>query len=257
MRYLTECAKKNHVSSVGEFVADFEKAICQHTKARHAVACVNGTSGLHTALRLCGVGSKDEVIVPTLTFIAPINAVKYLGAEPIFMDCDDFMNIDYVKVKEFCRRECRMTKGGLKNTRTGRMIKAIVPVHVFGNPCRMEEIMRVARQYRLKVIEDAAEGFGASYTQGEYRGRFDGTIGDFGVYSFNGNKIITSGGGGAIITGNRKLADKARYLIGQAKDDFARNSQGNRLQFPSEQLARRIWFGTTRNVAQIYRDKET
>jgi perosamine synthetase len=218
-QYIKKCIDTNWVSSSGKFVVDFEDAICKYTKVKFAVACVNGTSGLHVALKICGVGGGDEVIVPTLTFIAPVNVVKYVGAEPVFMDCDNYLNIDCFKLREFCSRECQLTKSGLKNKKTGRIIKAVIPVHIFGNPCDMEEIVKIARQYRLKVIEDATESLGSYYTAGIYKNKFTGTVSDIGVYSFNGNKIITSGGGGMIVANNRFLAEKARYLVNQAKDD--------------------------------------
>jgi len=223
LHYIKKCIDTNWVSSSGKFVVDFEDAICKYVKVKFAVACVNGTCGLHIALNICGIGRADEVIVPTLTFIAPVNAVKYLGAEPIFMDCDNYMNIDCVKLREFCSKECRITKAGLKNKKTGRIIKAVIPVHVFGNPCDMEEIMKIARQYRFKVIEDATESLGSYYTAGAYKNKFTGTVSDIGVYSFNGNKIITTGGGGMIVTNDRILSEKARYLTNQAKDDSVRN----------------------------------
>jgi perosamine synthetase len=157
-----------------------------------------------------------------VTFIAPVNAVRYLGAEPVFMDCDSFMNIDPAKVGEFLRSECRPAKGGVVNRRTGRRIKAILPVHIFGNPCDMRAIMDIARRYGLKVVEDATESIGSSYTTGKYKGRFTGTIGDFGVFSFNGNKIITTGSGGMIVTNDKRMAEKAGYLTTQAKDDGVR-----------------------------------
>lgn len=223
LQYIKECIDANWVSSSGEFVVDFEDAICKYTKVKFAVACVNGTSGLHIALNICGVGEGDEVIVPTLTFIAPVNVVKYVGAEPVFMDCDEYLNIDAVKVEEFCRLECRMTKKGLKNKTSGKSIKAIIPVHIFGNPCDMEKIMAIAKKYKLKVIEDATESLGSYYTKGKFAGQFTGTIGDIGVYSFNGNKIVTTGGGGMIVTNNRIVSEKARYLTNQAKDDSVRS----------------------------------
>ncbi|MFA6355668.1 MAG: LegC family aminotransferase [Candidatus Omnitrophota bacterium] len=221
-KYVRECLDTNWVSSAGKFVEKFESAICGKFGAKRAVACMNATSGLFLALKVAGVGPRDEVIVPDLTFISPVNAVRYLGAEPVFMDCDDHMNIDPEKVDEFCRKECRAASKGLVNKRTGRPVKAIVPVHIFGNPCDMNRIMPIAKKYRLKVIEDAAESIGASYTKGTYSGRFTGTIGDLGVYSFNGNKIITIGGGGMVVSNNIALAEKARYLANQAKDDPVR-----------------------------------
>lgn len=219
LEYVKKCIDTNWVSSSGESVTEFENSISKYVKAKFAVACINGTSGLYIALGLCGVGRKDEVIVPTLTFIAPVNVIKYLGAEPVFMDCDDYMNIDCQKLRQFCANECILTRLGLKNKKTGRIIKAVIPVHIFGNPCDMEEIMRIARQYKLKVVEDATESLGSSYSGGEFAGRFTGTIGDLGVYSFNGNKIITTGAGGMIVSNNKAIAEKARYLTNQAKDD--------------------------------------
>lgn len=221
-RYVKKCIDTAWVSTAGEFVQKFEQEICEYTSSKHAVACMNGTSGLFIALKLSDVGPGDEVLVPDLTFIAPINAIKYTGAEPVFMDCDDFMNIDPVKIREFVIAGCVKTKKGLKNKKTGKLIKAIMPVHVFGNPCDMESLMFLAKEYGLKVIEDATESLGSYYTKGKYKGKYTGTIGDFGVYSFNGNKIITTGGGGMIVTSSQKLAHKAEYLTNQAKDDAIR-----------------------------------
>lgn len=222
-KYINKCLNSNWVSSAGPLVEKFEEAVCKYTKAKHAVACVNGTSGLFIALKLCGAGPLDEIIVPTLTFIAPVNVIRYLGAEPVFMDCDSFMNLDVDKLEEFCAKECRMTKNALRNKKTGRIIKAVVPVHVFGNPCNMAAIMRIAKKFNLKVVEDATESLGSYYTEGAYRGKFTGTIGDFGVYSFNGNKIITTGSGGMIVSNHKELTSKARYLVNQAKDDPVRS----------------------------------
>lgn len=221
-KYVRKCLDTGWVSSAGGFVETFEQKICDFTGARSAAAVVNGTSGLQVALQLAGVQAGDEVIVPTLTFIAPINAVRYLNAEPVFMDCDDFMNIDPVKTAEFLETRCRKTPKGTINITTGRRVKAVLPVHIFGNPCDMAAIMPLARKYGLKVIEDATESLGAYYTTGKYKGKHTGTIGDFGVYSFNGNKIITTGSGGMLVTPDKKMAEKAKYLTTQAKDDAVR-----------------------------------
>lgn len=240
MKYLKECIDTNWVSSAGKFVGKFEDLICKFTKAKNAIACINGTAGLFIALKLSGVGAGDEVIVPTLTFIAPVNCVNYLWADPVFMDCDDFMNLDPEKLREFCRRECVITKLGLKNKKSGRIIKAVIPVHIFGNPCDMEVIIKIAKEYKLKVIEDATESFGSYYTKGACKGRFTGTIGDFGVYSFNGNKIITTGGGGMIVTDNEKSAYRAKYLMNQAKDDavsYIHNEVGYNFRLTNIQAA--------------------
>lgn len=219
LKNVTECIASGWISSAGGFVNRFESAVAKFSHSKYAVSCINATAGLFIALKLSGVRENDEVVVPALTFIAPVNTVKYLAAEPVFMDCDDYLNLDVHKLNDFCLRECRLTKSGLQNKKSGRIVKAVVPVHVFGNPCDMEGIMQVAKKYKLKVIEDATESFGAYYTKGTYRNRFTGTIGDFGVYSFNGNKIITTGGGGMIVTGKKNTAENARYLTNQAKDD--------------------------------------
>jgi len=218
-KYVKECLDSGWVSSAGKFVEIFEQKICAYTRARYATACINGTAGLLVGLRIAGVESGDEVIVPTVTFIAPVNAVKYLNAEPVFMDCDDYLNMDVEKLEEFCKECCCMSSNGLRNKKTRRLIKAIIPVHIFGNPCDMQAIMGVARKYGLKVIEDATESLGSFFFAGKYANRFTGTIGDMGVYSFNGNKIITTGGGGMIVTDNPLFARKAKYLTTQAKDD--------------------------------------
>lgn len=221
-KYVKECLDEGWVSSAGSFVNKFEDAVCKFVRVPYAVACVNGTSGLFIALRILGVGIGDEVIVPTLTFIAPVNVVRYTGAEPVFMDCDEYMNIDAEKVEKFCCLECKVTKKGLINKKSGRLIKAIIPVHIFGNPCNMEKIITVARKYKIKIIEDATESLGSCYAKGKLAGQFTGTIGDIGVYSFNGNKIITTGGGGMIVTKDRLLAKRALYISNQAKDDGIR-----------------------------------
>jgi len=221
-KYVKDCLDTGWVSSAGAYVETFEKKLAGYTGAGNAVAVVNGTSGLQVALRLCGVGPGDEVVVPALTFIAPVNAVRYLGAEPVFMDCDGFMNLDAVKLGEFLGTACRLTPKGCVNRKTGRLVKAVLPVHIFGNPCAMEAIMALARKYRLKVVEDATESLGSRYTAGKYKGRHTGTIGDLGVFSFNGNKIMTTGAGGMIVTGDAKLAERAKYLTTQAKDDAVR-----------------------------------
>lgn len=221
-KYVKKCLDTGWVSSAGGFVETFEEKLAAYTGARHAVAVVNGTAGLQVALRLCGVAEGDEVLVPALTFIAPVNAVRYLGAEPVFMDCDDFMNLDPAKAGKFLAKECRRTARGLVNRKSGRLVKAILPVHVFGNPCDMEALMALGRKYGLKVVEDATESLGSRWTAGKYKGRHTGTAGDFGVFSFNGNKIMTTGSGGMLVTPDAKMAGRAKYLTTQAKDDGVR-----------------------------------
>lgn len=219
LKYVEEAIKDGWVSSVGPQISEFEDAIARYVKSKGAVACQNGTAGLHTALMACGITKEDEVIVPTLTFIAAVNPVKYIGAEPIFMDCDDSLTIDVNKLSEFCENECIFINGMLINNSTNRAIKAIIVVHVFGNMADMEAIMDIAKKYNLVVIEDATEALGTYYTKGKYNQSFAGTIGDIGVYSFNGNKIITTGGGGMIVSNSLHLLEKAKHLTTQAKSD--------------------------------------
>ena len=218
-KYVLDALEKEWVSTSGNYVNRFEREMSKYLKVSTAIACQSGTAALHLALMLSGVKANDEVIVPTLTFIAAVNPVKYLGAEPIFMDCQDDLNMDCEKLAKFLKKECSLTCSGLVNKTTKRTIKAIVVVHVFGNMANMEQIMDLAHQYELKVIEDATEALGTYYTQGNLGGKFAGTIGDFGAYSFNGNKIITTGGGGILVGRNTLLVEKARYLSTQAKDD--------------------------------------
>lgn len=218
-KYILDAINQEWVSTGGKYINIFERKIAEFLHVDNAVACQSGTAGLHLSLILSEVGYNDEVIVPTLTFIAAVNPVKYVGAYPIFMDCDDTLTIDVEKVERFCKEECNLVNGKLINKKSNRHIKAIIVVHVFGNVVDMEKIMFIASRYNLKVIEDATEALGSLFISGLYEGRYAGTIGDFGVYSFNGNKIITTGGGGMIIAEDEDLLSRARYLSTQAKDD--------------------------------------
>ena len=219
LEYVTHAVETEWVSTGGPYVNDFEEKVAAYTKCKGAVSCQNGTSGLHIALQVCGVTKEDEVIVPTLTFIAAVNPVKYIGAEPIFMDCDDSLCMDVNKLKNFCQTECDFVEGKLINRKTDKHIKALVVVHVFGNMADMESIIDIASKYNLKVIEDATEAIGTYYIEGKYKDKHAGTIGDIGVYSFNGNKIMTTGGGGMIVSNNEELLKKAKHLTTQAKSD--------------------------------------
>lgn len=219
LEYVTHAVETEWVSTGGPYVNDFELKVAEYAKCIGAVSCQNGTSGLHIALEVCGVTKEDEVIVPTLTFIAAVNPVKYIGAEPIFMDCDDSLTMDVDKLKDFCETECSFLDGKLINNLTKKHIKAMIVVHVFGNMADMEGIIEVANKYNLKVIEDATEAIGTYYIEGKYKGKHAGTIGDIGVYSFNGNKIMTTGGGGMIVSNNEELLRKAKHLTTQAKSD--------------------------------------
>ncbi|WP_346920323.1 LegC family aminotransferase [Clostridium sp. UBA7339] len=219
LKYVVDAVEKEWVSTGGAYINEFEDSIAKYLNVESAVACQSGTAGIHLSLILSGVDAGDEVIVPTLTFIAAVNPVRYIGAEPIFMDCDDSLTMDANKLKMFCEEECEFIGGKLINKLNRKHIKAIIVVHVFGNSVNIERIMDIAQKYNLKVIEDATEALGTKFISGKYIGKYAGTIGDFGVYSFNGNKIITTGGGGMIVSNHPELLTKGKYLSTQAKDD--------------------------------------
>lgn len=219
LKYVTTAVETEWVSTGGPYVNEFEKKIAGYVHAKGAVSCQNGTAGLHTALMVAGVSKDDAVIVPTLTFIAAVNPVKYIGAEPIFMDCDDSLCMDAEKLEDFCANECDFMDGMLVDRQTKRHIKAMLVVHVFGNMADMEAILSIARKYNITLIEDATEAIGTYYTKGIFKGKYAGTIGDIGVYSFNGNKIITTGGGGMLVSDNEEYLHRAKHLTTQAKSD--------------------------------------
>jgi perosamine synthetase len=221
-KYIKECLDTEWVSTAGKYVDIFEKKICEYTGAKYAVACVNGTSALHISLLLCGVKEDDEVIVPTLTFIAPINTIRYVNAEPIFMDADGYYNIDIQKTIEFINYETIFRDGYTYNKATQKRIPAIIPVHIFGNAVDIIPLIEICRDRNIKIIEDATESLGTKYSKQYLNEQHTGTVGDIGCYSFNGNKIITTGGGGMIVTNNKDYSDKASYLTTQAKDDLVR-----------------------------------
>lgn len=221
LEYVTSAIRDGWVSTAGSFVERFEVDIASYLGVSNAVACQSGTAGLHVALRLAGIGYGDAVIVPALTFIAAVNPVRYLGANPIFIDCDSSLCIDPAKLQRFCEEQCCFDGELLVHKSTGKCVKAIVVVHVFGNMADMPTIMEVASRYGLRVVEDATEALGTRYDQGPFAGRFAGTIGDFGVYSFNGNKIITTGGGGMLVARDNVVLEHARHLTTQAKSDAA------------------------------------
>jgi perosamine synthetase len=214
-KYVKECLDTNWVSSVGSYVERFEKIAAEQSGTKYAIATVNGTAALHIALLLAGVQEDDEVVVSTLTFIAPANAIRYVGAWPVFIDAEPrYWQIDPAGVVDFLDNGCHWDGQGLCNRQTGRRVKAILPVHILGHPADLDPILAVAAKYSLSVIEDATECLGA-----RYRGKNLGGVGDMGCLSFNGNKIITTGGGGMLVTNNAEWAARARYLTTQAKDD--------------------------------------
>lgn len=193
--YLKDCLDTGWVSSVGSYVDKFEQDICTLTGAEYAVACVSCTAALHTALDIVGVRSGDQVIVPTVAFIAPVNTVRYVGAEPVFMDCDDFYNMEVTKTLEFIEKETVFKDGYTYNKKTHCRIAALIIVHVFGSAACLEPLIAVCKEKNIKIIEDAAESLGTYYSTGKLASRHTGTVGNIGCYSFNGNKIITTGGG--------------------------------------------------------------
>ena len=216
---LKKCLESGWVSTGGRFIPEFETKVKNYMKTKFAAGVQSGTAGLHMSLQVLGVQRDEEVFVPTLTFIAAVNPTTYLGASPIFIDCDDSLCMDPLKLEKFCSEECDFREGVLVNKKTNKKIRALVIVHVFGNMADMEKIMDIAKKYNLRVLEDATEALGTYYTEGRYKGKYAGTIGDIGVLSFNANKIITTGGGGMVVGDNEELVEKVRFLSSQAKKD--------------------------------------
>lgn len=212
-KYVNECIESTFVSSVGKYVDKFEEEVAKFTGSKYAIATVNGTAALHIALLMAGVERDDEVITQPLTFIATCNAISYLGGVPVFVDVDkDTMGLSPDKLEDFLSKNTEIINGECINKSSKRRIKAIVPMHTFGFPVKMDEIIAVCKKYHLKIVEDAAESLG-SY----YKGKHTGTFGLLGTLSFNGNKIITTGGGGMIITNDENIAKKAKHITTTAK----------------------------------------
>ena len=239
-KYVDEAVETSWVSTAGAFISDFERNMAKYLDVEDACACQSGTAGLHLCLRHFGITSEDIVLVPTLTFIATINAVMYQNAEPIFFDCDDHLCIDVDQVADYLHNDCHKEDDWTIDNRTGKKVKAIIPVHVFGDHCRMKPIMDLAAEYHLYVIEDATESLGGVFDQEPYTGLHTGTVGHAGVFSFNGNKIITTGGGGMIIARDTDDVKHMRYLSQQAKDDtlyFVHNEYGYNYRMTNLQAA--------------------
>ena len=213
-KYLNECIDSTFVSSVGKFVDRFEDMIAEYTGVKYAVATCNGTSALHISLLISGVESGHEVITQPLTFVATCNAINYCNATPIFVDVDrDTMGMSPVALEAFLKENAIIKDQQCVNKSTGNIIKACVPMHTFGHPCRIDEIQRICKEWHITLVEDAAESLGSFYNN-----QHTGTFGELGVISFNGNKIITSGGGGCILTNNEELAKKAKHITTTAKE---------------------------------------
>ena len=214
-KYVQECLDTGWVSSVGSYVTRFENVLAEFARCKYAVATSNGTTALHIALLLAGVKDKDYVIAPNVTFVASINAIKYTGADPVLLDVDaETWQMDLDLLEEFLEKETDRRNGELFYIRDGRTIRCVMPVHVLGNLCDMDRLKELAQRFHLVMVEDATESLG-TYYKGTHTGRF----GLLGCFSFNGNKIITTGGGGAIVTDNEELKQKARHLTTQAKCD--------------------------------------
>lgn len=212
-KYLNDCIDSTFVSSVGKYVDKFEEEFAKRVGSKYAIATVNGTSALHISLILANVTKDDEVITQPLTFIATCNAISYIGARSVFVDVDlDTMGLSPKSLKEFLRANCEVVDNRCINKTTKKVIKACVPMHTFGHSCRIDEIKEICDEYKIALVEDAAESLGSYYKE-----KHTGTFGRLGAFSFNGNKIITSGGGGVIVTDNEALAKKAKHLTTTAK----------------------------------------
>ena len=213
IKFVNDTIKKNFVSTAGEYVNKFEKKIKKFSKSKFAIAVVNGTQAIFISLKVLGVKKDDEVLVPALTFVGTVNAISYLGAHPHFIDSSwKNFGVDSVKLENYLKKNTKIKGNKCINKLTGKVIKAIIPVHIFGHPCDIEKIIKISRKFKLKVVEDAAEALGSFYKK-----KHLGTFGDVGCFSFNGNKIITTGGGGMIVTNKLELAKKIQHLTTTAK----------------------------------------
>lgn len=263
-KYLNECIESTFVSSVGKFVDQLEEEMASYTETTKAVACVNGTNALHIALKLVGVEPNTEVITQPLTFIATTNAISYCNARAVFVDVDkETLGLSPVKLEQWLKTNTKVDKNSNKqiNKKTGRHISACVPMHTFGHPCRIDEIVEICMQYNIPVVEDAAESLGSFY-----KNQHTGTFGEIGVLSFNGNKILTTGGGGMLLFKDEKLAQKAKHLTTQAKVphawDFVHDEIGYNYRMPNinaalglaqlEQLPK--FLESKRKIAKAYKN---
>ena len=212
-KYVCDTIDSTFVSSVGEYVNKVEEKICEITGSKYAIAVVNGTNGLHLALKVVGVSEGDEVITQALTFVATANAITYAGAKPVFVDVNlDTLGMSPESLKNWLENNAIKKGNETFNKITGNRIKAVVPMHTFGHPCRIEEIKEICDEWNLELVEDSAESLGSFY-----KNRHTGTFGKVGVFSFNGNKIVTSGGGGMIVTDDESLAKRLKHLSTTAK----------------------------------------
>lgn len=258
LEYVVDAVKTEWVSTGGSYINDFERDLSKFVKVDTAVAVQSGTAALHLSLMEIGVSLGEEVIAPTLTFIAAVNPIRYCGAEPVFMDCDDSLCMDPIKLEVFLTNECNFENGIVTNKSTKKRIRAIIVVHIFGNLADMETILDIAKKFKLQVVEDATEALGSYYTSGKYAGKHAGTLGDFGAYSFNGNKIITTGGGGMIVGKDDDKLEHIRYISTQAKDDpinFVHGEVGYNYRMTNLQGA--LGLGQIEQLSQFIETKES
>lgn len=261
-KYLNDCIDSTFVSSVGKYVDTFEKEFAAFVGSKYAVATVNGTAALHISLLLADVKKDDEVITQPLTFIATCNAVSYIGAKPVFVDVDlDTMGMSPDSLNDFLQINCEVKNDQCINKTTGKIIKACVPMHTFGHPCQIEAIKDICEQWHIALVEDAAESLG-SY----YKNKHTGTFGKIGAFSFNGNKIITSGGGGVIVTDDEVLAKRAKHITTTAKRphpyEYVHDEIGYNYRLPNINAALLVaqlenldrFLRSKRELAGIYQD---
>ncbi|MDR2085157.1 MAG: LegC family aminotransferase [Bacteroidales bacterium] len=260
--YLTECIDTTYVSSVGKFVDRFEKMIEEYTGTAKAVVCVNGTNALHLALILSGVERDDEIITQSLTFVATCNAISYTGAYPVFLDIDtDTLGLSPVAMKNWLINNAEIKDNVCYNKNTGRCIKACVPMHTFGHPVHLDELLDVCNEYHLDLIEDSAESLGSFY-----KGKHTGTFGKIGILSFNGNKTITTGGGGMLLFNDISTGQHAKHLTTQAKLphkwEFIHDTVGYNYRMPNINAALgcaqmeniELYLNNKRDTAEKYKD---
>jgi perosamine synthetase len=231
--YLLDCIDSTFVSSVGKYVDRFEQMVAEYTGVKYAIATVNGTAALHISLKLVGVSQSDEVITQPLSFIATCNAISYCGAKPVFVDVDlDTLGMSPISLRAFLEANTTKTSFGCINNKTAKKISAVVPMHTFGHPCRINEIAKICEEFNIPLIEDAAESLGSFY-----QGKHTGSFGRLAALSFNGNKTVTTGGGGMIITDDEELAKRAKHITTTAKQphpyEFVHDEIGYNYRLPN------------------------
>ncbi|MDR1695381.1 MAG: LegC family aminotransferase [Endomicrobium sp.] len=240
LKYVTNAIKTEWVSTAGADIKTFEENFAKYLNVPYSCAVQSGTAGLHLCLRHFGISQGDIVLVPSLTFIATVNPVIYQNAEPVFFDCDDNMCLDPVQVEKYLSEECSFDGEKTFEKNSKKQVKAVMPVHIFGDTCDMDKIMQLAEKYKLIVIEDATESLGTKFISENYKGKYTGTAGHAGVFSFNGNKIITTGGGGMVVSNDEFCIKHIKYLSQQAKDDdvyFINNEVGYNYRMTNIQAA--------------------